>query len=47
MPGNPIFGKRLWLYDRRRLKLIFPGVLQPGVFRSDPVTASDDTGNFF
>ena len=25
----------------------FPGVLQPGVFRSDPVTKSDDTGNFF
>jgi hypothetical protein len=25
----------------------FPGVLQPGVFRSDPVTKSDETGNFF
>ena len=25
----------------------FPGVLQPGVFRSDPVTASDDAGDFF
>src|SRR6266545_3455131 len=25
----------------------FPGVLQNGVFRSDPVTNSDDTGNFF
>jgi hypothetical protein len=25
----------------------FPGTLQPGVFRSDPVTNSDDTGNFF
>ena len=25
----------------------FPGVLQPGVFRSDPVTASDDVGVFF
>jgi hypothetical protein len=24
----------------------FPGVLQPGVFRSDPVTKSDETGNF-
>jgi hypothetical protein len=25
----------------------FPGVLQPGVFRSDPVTNSDEMGNFF
>src|SRR5207248_10395882 len=25
----------------------FPGVLQPGVFRSDPVTNSDETGTFF
>jgi hypothetical protein len=25
----------------------FPGTLQPGVFRSDPVTNSDETGNFF
>src|ERR1051325_577947 len=25
----------------------FPGVLEPGVFRSDPVTASDETGRFF
>ena len=25
----------------------FPGVLQPGVFRSDPVTKSDEIGNFF
>jgi hypothetical protein len=25
----------------------FPGVLQPGVFRSDPVTKSDEAGNFF
>src|SRR5262249_7449171 len=25
----------------------FPGVLQPGFFRSDPVTQSDETGNFF
>ena len=25
----------------------FPGVLQNNVFRSDPVTNSDDTGNFF
>ena len=25
----------------------FPGVLQPGFFRSDPVTGSDETGNFF
>src|SRR6266542_68684 len=25
----------------------FPGVLQPGVFRSDPVTNSDELGNFF
>ena len=25
----------------------FPGVLQPGVFRSDPVIASDDVGIFF
>jgi hypothetical protein len=25
----------------------FPGDLQPGVFRSDPVTNSDETGNFF
>jgi len=25
----------------------FPGVLQNGVFRSDPVTKSDETGNFF
>src|SRR6266513_5717694 len=25
----------------------FPGVLQDNVFRSDPVTNSDDTGNFF
>ncbi len=25
----------------------FPGVLQPGFFRSDPVTASDETGTFF
>src|SRR6266545_7031459 len=25
----------------------FPGVLQPGVFRSDPVTKSDETGNFY
>src|SRR6059036_3993393 len=25
----------------------FPGVLQNGVFRSDPVTKSDDVGNFF
>ena len=26
---------------------MFPGVLQPGFFRSDPVTGSDETGNFF
>src|SRR5437667_4975969 len=25
----------------------FPGTLQPGVFRSDPVTNSDETGMFF
>src|SRR5947207_10296339 len=25
----------------------FPGVLQPGVFRSDPVTSSDETGTFY
>src|SRR6058998_1655970 len=25
----------------------FPGVLEPGVFRSDPVTNSDETGTFF
>ena len=25
----------------------FPGVLEPGVFRSDPVTDSDETGAFF
>ena len=25
----------------------FPGVLEPGVFRSDPVTDSDETGTFF
>ncbi len=25
----------------------FPGVLQAGIFRSDPVTKSDDTGNFY
>jgi hypothetical protein len=25
----------------------FPGVLQPGFFRSDPVTNSDETGTFF
>ena len=25
----------------------FPGVLQNQVFRSDPVTNSDETGNFF
>src|SRR5437867_5056081 len=25
----------------------FPGVLEPGVFRSDPVTKSDETGTFF
>jgi hypothetical protein len=25
----------------------FPGVLEPGVFRSDPVTNSDETGKFF
>jgi hypothetical protein len=25
----------------------FPGVLENGVFRSDPVTQSDETGNFF
>src|SRR4029077_18151564 len=25
----------------------FPGVLEPGVFRSDPVTKSDETGRFF
>src|SRR5206468_6094551 len=25
----------------------FPGVLEPGVFRSDPVTQSDETGIFF
>ena len=25
----------------------FPGVLQPGVFRTDPVTQSDETGIFF
>jgi hypothetical protein len=25
----------------------FPGVLEPGVFRSDPVTGSDETGTFF
>jgi hypothetical protein len=25
----------------------FPGTLQPGVFRSDPVTNSDDTGTLF
>src|SRR6266404_3352341 len=25
----------------------FPGVLEPGVFRSDPVTGSDETGRFF
>ena len=25
----------------------FPGVLQNGVFRSDPVTKSDEVGNFF
>src|SRR5204863_6181303 len=26
---------------------MFPGVLEPGVFRSDPVTNSDETGTFF
>ncbi len=26
---------------------IFPGVIQPGVFRSDPVLNADDTGGFF
>jgi hypothetical protein len=25
----------------------FPGVLEPGVFRSDPVTSSNETGTFF
>jgi len=25
----------------------FPGVLENGVFRSDPVTKSDEVGNFF
>src|SRR6058998_2750689 len=25
----------------------FPGTLQPGIFRSDPVTNADETGNFF
>src|SRR4051794_38299729 len=25
----------------------FPGVLKPGVFRSDPVTSSDEAGTFF
>src|SRR5260370_585009 len=25
----------------------FPGVLEPGVFRSDPVTNSDEAGTFF
>src|SRR5438876_1303809 len=25
----------------------FPGVLEPGVFRSDPVTTSNETGTFF
>ena len=25
----------------------FPGVLEPGVFRSDPVTNSNETGTFF
>jgi hypothetical protein len=25
----------------------FPGVLEPGVFRSDPVTQADELGNFF
>src|ERR1043166_5983225 len=25
----------------------FPGVLEPGVFRSDPVTTSDELGTFF
>ena len=25
----------------------FPGVLEPGVFRSDPVTQADEVGNFF
>src|SRR3954468_848065 len=25
----------------------FPGVLEPGVFRSDPVTSSDEAGTFF
>jgi len=25
----------------------FPGTLQPGAYRSDPVTNSDETGNFF
>jgi hypothetical protein len=29
------------------LNWTFPGVLQPGVFRSDPVTTSDDVGVFF
>lgn len=29
------------------LNWTFPGVLQPGVFRSDPVTTSDETGRFF
>ena len=28
------------------LNWTFPGVLQPGVFRSDPVTTSDDVGVF-
>src|SRR5947208_2980528 len=26
---------------------VFPGVLEPGVFRSDPVTKSDEIGTFF
>ena len=38
---------RLWIYDRRRHNWTFPGVLQNNVFRSDPVSNSDETGNFF
>jgi hypothetical protein len=46
MPGNPISATRLWLYNRRRLKFDIPK-FNPGVFRSDPLTASDDAGIFF
>jgi hypothetical protein len=36
--GHTVDGGRTWT---------FPGVLEPGVFRSDPVLDADSTGNFY